>query len=159
MSVIVHAHHAIRQFTVSHTPHMQLLKQKSEYAFSLSSQVEAKNRELQQQEDLLQQEKARAYHTSKELQEVLTRKKVRRCSSLSSTCSACATVPQLYRATISHSRDAASSATDLCRNWRFRLQEQIAQQASLREPLRLHKASAEKKSASLVKSSFPFSTV
>lgn len=61
---------------------MQLLKQKSEYAFSLSSQVEAKNKELQHQEDLLQQEKAKTFHTSKELQEVASRKKVRGCSSM-----------------------------------------------------------------------------
>lgn len=59
---------------------MQLLKQKSEYAFSLSSQVEAKNKELQHQEDLLQQEKAKAFHTSKELQETAARKKVSGCS-------------------------------------------------------------------------------
>eukprot|EP00892_Ulva_mutabilis_P003444 jgi/Ulvmu1/1471/UM011_0201.1 len=53
----------------------KLLKQKSEYAFSLSSQIEAKARELQHHEDLLHQEKARSFHTTKELQESLARQK------------------------------------------------------------------------------------
>jgi len=61
---------------------MQLLKQKSEYAFSLSSQIEAKAKELQHQEDLLQQEKARSFHTTKELQEAVARRKVRHNCSL-----------------------------------------------------------------------------
>lgn len=56
---------------------VQLVKQRNEYTFSLSSQLEAKAKEMQQRDEELQQEKATVYQMSKELEDERAQKKVR----------------------------------------------------------------------------------
>lgn len=60
--------------------HVQVVKQKNEYNFSLSSQLEAKSKEMQQREEDLQTEKANVYQISKELEDERSQKKVRYCA-------------------------------------------------------------------------------
>jgi hypothetical protein len=55
---------------------VQLVKQKNEYTFSLSSQLEAKVKEIQQRDEELHQEKATAYQMSKELEDERSQKRV-----------------------------------------------------------------------------------